>query len=174
MASCSLIGNIPFDCRDAVGGIKEIKVKIHPGLSTIATNFTVTSGVVAITGTSLNGWYVYFVEKETADMTETINVNAAQGTRFFQQEIKLIFNKLSAKIRNEVNVLSQSPLLIAIRDMNDNYWLIGQDYGADMTAGVNKTGTARSDRSGSELTFTAKESQSILNMTSTTYGTLIT
>lgn len=172
--SCTLIGAMPFDCRDSVGGIKEIKVKIHPGLTAIASDFVVTSGVVAITSSSLNLWYKYFVEKETADMTETVNVNAAQGTRFFQQELKLVFNKLSAKIRNEVNVLSQSPLLIAIRDMNDNYWLIGCDYGADMTAGTNKTGAARGDRSGSELTFTAKESQSILNMTSANYDLLVT
>ena len=57
--------------------------------------------------------------------------------------------------------------------MNDNYWLIGLDYGADLTAGKHSSGTARGDRSGSTLTFTAKESQSILNMSSATYNTLI-
>lgn len=173
--ACSLIGSVPFSCRDSVGGIKEIKIKAHPGLSTITSDFTETSGVIAISaGASRQTWYTYFVEKETASLTDTANNNIQNGTSFSSAELKFIWNKLTSTLRNEFNVLRQTPVLLAFRDMNDNYWLMGLQAGADMTTGSLMTGAARGDRSGADITFTSKEANPIMSISAATYATLIT
>lgn len=172
--ACALTTSIPLDCKDSVGGIKEIKVKNWSSLSTIAADFTVTSGVVTIGSPSRTGWYTWGIEKETASFSDTPTISVQNGTSFYAQEVKVIFNKFSAAIRNEIQLYAKSRVLISVRDFNDNYWLFGMDYGMDLTTGTTSSGTARGDRNGSELTFTGKESQSVLNMSSSTYATLIT
>lgn len=172
--ACALIGGFTSDCRDSVGGIREIKVRAYPTDAVIASNFVVTSGIVAITSPGTTGWYTYFMEDETGSISDAANVNRQQGTVFYQQEAKIVINKLTARLRNELQVIAKNRLLIAVRDWNDNYWLVGRDSGAVMSAGSLVTGTARGDRSGSEMTFIAKEVNPINNMSSATYDTLAT
>ena len=155
-----------------MGGIKEIKIKTWPGYSAIAQDFAATSGVVAITGVSVDTWYAYFVEKETSSYTDTATVNIQNGTSFSTGELKFIFNKLTATIRNEFNVLRQTSVLLSFRDMNDNYWLMGMETGADMTAGSLMTGTARGDRSGADITFTSKDPNPVYSISAATYNGL--
>ncbi|OHB99870.1 MAG: hypothetical protein A2Z57_11135 [Planctomycetes bacterium RIFCSPHIGHO2_12_39_6] len=171
--ACALTTSMLLDCRDSVGGLKEIKIHAHPGLTEVAADYTVSSGVVTIASGNRTGWYTWSLEKETASFDENITTNIQNGTTFYEQILNVVFNKFSAKNRNEIAIYAQTPVQLAVRDMNDNYWLIGLDYGADLTAGKHSSGTARGDRSGSTLTFTAKESQSIVNMSAATYNTLI-
>lgn len=172
---CALTGSQPVDCKDAIGGIKEIKIKAHPGLAEIEANFTVSSGsVTAIASGSRSSWYTYTVEKETASCTDNPTPNQANGTLFYTQEFKLILNKMSARLNHEVKLLGQNRLIIALRDMNDRYFIVGLRYGADLTTGNVGTGTARGDRNGYELTFTAKEDLPTQDITSTIWNTLVT
>lgn len=174
--ACALTGSQTLDCKDGIGGIKEIKIKAHPGLSTIETDFTVSSGsVTAIAaGGSRSSWYTYQVEKETTSIKDDPQPNQQNGTLFFQQELKLVMNKLSARLSYEMSLLGKNRLLIAIRDMNDQYFLIGLKFGADLTAGTSGSGTARGDRSGYDLTFTAKEDLPVQYITSAIWATLVT
>ena len=172
--ACALIGSVAIDCRDGVGGILEIKVKVHQGFDTAEANFTETSGVIAIASGSRSLWYTYNLEKETAMLTEKTNVSQANGTVFSEQDLKIVFNKLSAKMRNEIKVLAQNRLVIAVKDLNDVIWLVGTYYGADLVDSTATTGTARGDRSGYELNFKAKEKHQILTISEATYDTLIT
>ena len=172
--ACVLTGSQALDCRDAIGGIKEIKVKKHPGLATIEADFTVSSGAItAIASGSRSLWYTYGIEKETASLSSNPTPNPSNGTNYFQQELKIIMNKLSTRLNEEMKLLAVMPLLFAVRDFNDNYWIVGKDFGADLTAGTSGTGAARGDRSGYDLTFTAKEPLTIQNITSAVYNTLV-
>lgn len=172
---CVLTGSQSLDCKDGIGGIKEIKIKTHPGLATIETDFTISSGsVTAIaSGASRSSWYTYQVEKETASVKDDPQPNQQNGTLFFQQEFKLIMNKLSARLSYEMSLLGKNRLIIAIRDMNDSYFFVGLRYGADLTAATSGTGAARGDRSGYELTFTAKEDLPVQFTTSAIWATLV-
>lgn len=173
--ACVLTGSQGLDCRDAIGGIKEVKLKKHPGLASIEANFTVSSGsITAIAaGVSRTLWYTYGVEKETASMSSNPNPNVQNGTNFYQHEIKIVLNKLSTRLNEEMLLLAQTPLLFAVRDFNDNYWIVGKDFGADLTAGTAGTGAARGDRSGYTLDFTAKEPLMIQNISAAIYATLV-
>lgn len=172
--ACALTGSQILDCKDSVGGIKVIKIKAHPGLATIEADFTVSSGsVTAIATGSRSLWYTFNVEKETASASDNPQPNQQNGTLFFQQELKLIMNKLQARLSHEMKLLGQNRLIIAIRDMNDQYFIIGLRYGADLTAGTSGTGTARGDRNGYDLTFTAKEDLPVQYVTAAIFDTLV-
>ena len=172
--ACTLIGGIAADCRDSLGGIKQVKVKIWPGISTIATDFTITSGDVAIASGSRSTWYTYFIESNTAMFTSNPTTNRQNGTLFYDEQLKIIFNKFSAKLRNEIHVLAQNRLLFAVKDQNDTHWLMGVDEGMMMEPSTSTSGTAKGDRSGSELTFKAEEKQAMVTMTQAVYDTLVT
>ena len=172
--ACALIGGISLPCRDGVGGILEVKVKIHQGFDTAEANFTETSGVVAIASGSRSGWYTYNLAKETASLTEKTSVNVQNGTVQSEVDLKVIFNKLSAQIRNEIKVLAQNSLVFAVKDLNDVIWLVGTYYGADLMDSTAGTGTSRADRSGYEVSFKAKEKHQMLTISEATYDTLVT
>lgn len=169
--SCALTGSFSLDCRDSFGGIREIKVKVHPGN---VTNTTVTSGVITASGDYLNTWYTYGVEKDTCRISDNPQTNVQNGTVFYQQEVQIIVNKLRAAFRNELVLLAQNSLLIAVRDNNDNYWLLGYQRGLDLQPSTSGSGTASGDRSGYDLLFAAPEHAPMLSMSSATYDTLIT
>lgn len=173
--ACALTGSQLLDCKDSIGGIKELKWKAHPGLSEIETNFTVSSGAVtAIATGSRSSWYSIGLEKETSSISDNPQPNPQNGTLFYQQELKVILNKMSARLSYELQQAGKNRLLIAVRDMNDTYWIIGLKYGADMTAATATSGVARGDRSGYDVTFTAKEDLPAQTITSAIWATLVT
>ena len=101
-------------------------------------------------------------------------MNIQNGTTQYAPHVKLIINKLRAAIRNEIEVFGyQVNLQFAVRDQNDNYWLLGKDEGLNLIASVIGTGTARTDRNGYELDFEGKESIPKLSLTSANYALLI-
>lgn len=174
--ACSLTTSLQLACRDSVGGLKEIKLRNHPGLSVIANDVTVTSGVATISGSqgTRSSWYTVSLEKETCTYDENDTTNIPNGTTFYEQVLTIIFNKFSAKIRNEVAIYNQTSVWAAVKDMNNNCWLIGTDYGADVTSGKTSFGTARGDRNGHTATFTAKETQKTISIANATYDLLVT
>lgn len=168
--ACALTQSILLDCRDSVGGIREVKVKVLPNS---LTDYTVTSGVVTIASGSRTGWYSYQMEKEVASFTETTTVNVQNGTVFHSQELKLIINKLRASVRNELVLLAQNRIQVAVKDRNNNYWLLGYENGMDLTQSVNGTGTAYGDRSGYDMSFKGMEANPHINMSEATYTSLV-
>ena len=171
---CALTRSEIFDCRDSVGGIIEFKVKVMPSSATLASNYTLTSGVVTIASGSQTGWYSYEVEKETSSFSETATGDEQNGTIFYSQELKIIVNKLRANMRNELKLLGQNRLQIVIKDKNKNYWLAGYEFGCTLSTSSNTSGTAAGDRSGYEMTFIAKEIEPHVNLSAATYATLVT
>ena len=171
---CALIGSITQECRGSIGGIKEIKLKVIQSAATVAANFAVTSGAVTIAAGSRSLWYRYYIEKETAVMTDYANIDIENGTVFYKPELKIVLTKLRAQVRNEAEVLAQTPVQIAVKDYNNNHWLIGKDNGMDLSGAAGATGKARAERSGYELVFTGKEPAPVLFMTQVVYDLLVT
>lgn len=171
--SCTLTGSQALDCKDSVGGIREIKVKVHTA-GTFVGHVTYSSGAVtAIAAGSQTGWYTYDLEKETASANNNGQFNPANGTTWYQQEIKMIMNKMSARLNYEFDQMAKARIIIALRDMNDNYWLYGYEFGLDITAATIGSGTARGDRNGYEITLTGKEKISVPTLTSVIYASLV-
>lgn len=173
LSSCTLIGSIQRDCRDSNGGIFEIKVKVLPSATTLAADYTNTSGTVTIASGSQSGWYTYYLEKNTANFIETGTHSRENGTTEYAQSLTIVFNKISSQIRNELQVLAKNDVQIAIKDRNSVYYLMGYEFGAYLETSEAATGTAGTDRNGYTLTFKAMERLPKVFMSSATYATLI-
>lgn len=171
--ACSLTGSQAIDCKDSVGGIRELKVKVHTG-STFTGHVTYSSGSIsAIASGSQSGWYTYDLEKETASANNNGQYNVQNGTTFYQQEVKIIMNKMSARLSYEFDQMAKAKIIVAFRDMNDVYWIYGYEFGCDVTAMTAGSGTARGDRNGYEVTLTGKEKISAPTITAAIYNTLV-
>ena len=156
--ACSLIGGIVIGCRDSNGGVAEVKVKVF---NSALTGITESSGTVTMAGGALTGWYTYECEKQTALGNDNQKGNIENGTNTYEQTVTLIFNKLQAALRNELKVIAQNRLHIAVKDNNGTAWLFGWQRGLDLSSATTGTGTKYEDRSGYTLTFMGTEAQPV-------------
>lgn len=170
--ACALTLSKPLDCNDGVGGIVEVKFKVLPSSTTLAADYTLTSGVVTIAANSQTGWFLYNLELETAVANWTPTQNRANGTYHYVEALTIIINKMSAQMHNEIKLLGQNRLQVAVKTQDGTYWLYGYQNGMMITTVAGTTGTAMGDRNGYTLNFEGKESVPTPNMTSATYDTL--
>lgn len=153
MANCNFISSdYSLPCRDQMGGT----VKFFVGQWSGATSYSLDSENVITGATSANTHFEFEQRTETAQLTETGNYGD-NGTRFFEQSLSVALEKMSASLRNRLNLLGQSKLSVIAQDSNGVNWLIGKDEGAWVTESEHGTGQAKGDRNGLSLTFTARE-----------------
>lgn len=164
---CNLTTNITLDCRDSVGGIKELKLRKHPSTLDVVTT---SANVVSTITTS--GWYKYEFLPETANFTETETENAQNGTVFYDQVLNVMLSKLSTTKRNELRILAQSRLDVVVVDRNGVSWLLGWNNGMTKS-GTAATGQAMGDMNGYTLVLTGKEEEPMVEVPSGIYVTLV-
>lgn len=169
--ACALTSGYSLDCKDSSGGITEVYFMELGNLATIAEASGVVTGLTKVTG---KRFYKYQLPKEAGMLTETINGNTQNGTIFYASELKVVVNKLSTAVRNEIKLLAQNTLLAVIKDNNGKYWMIGKEKGIDLNGGTLGTGTAFGDRSGFDLTFTGSEAAPMVEVNSTVASALET
>lgn len=156
--ACDITSGFSLQCRDSVGGIKNIYI-----LSGSVDTVTESNGAISdLSGTGV--FYKFELPRNVGDFTETPNPSLENGTVFYTQAVNAAFHKLQASIRNQVKVLAQNPALKIVVETNngtdDNvgqFFYIGQTRGATLTAGSGTTGTAFGDANQYALTFEATE-----------------
>lgn len=164
---CNLTRNIPLDCQDSVGGIKELKLRKLPTTSDV----TLTSANV-VSAITTSGWYKYEFNPETASFTENQTTSDTNGSVFYAQSVTLMLHKLSSALRNEIRLLAIMRVQIVIQDRNNRYWLIGLNNGL-RSSGSAQTGQAMGDMNGYNLTFAGNQELSAVEVTSAIYATLV-
>jgi len=154
--ACALTQGFNLDCRDAVGGLKELYIIELGGVEAI----TEASGIVsAITNATGKRFYKYSLIRETSNAEETITGNEQNGTIFYAQKIDVILNKRQVSVRNEILLLAKNKVAIVAVDNIGNGWLYGRVNGLMLNAGTSPTGTAWGDRNGYTLTFSGNETE---------------
>lgn len=154
--ACALTQGYSLDCRDSLGGLKEIYIIEHANVTAI----TEASGVVtALTKASGKRFWKYEIAKQVASLTETLTGSEENGTVFYAQALNTIINKMQASIRNEIKLLAKNKLLIIAVDKNDASWMVGRNGGAFLNTGSGTTGVAMGDRNGYTLDFSASEAE---------------
>ncbi len=163
--ACALTQGYTVDCRDSAGGIKEIKI------GTFGTH-----AVTATTGTAsaltASGWYKYEMRPETGNFDEIENENDGNGTVFYEPAVNIVISKLSTSSRNELRLLAQNRLMVAVADQNGKFFLTGWCNGLTKK-GSAKTGKAMGDMNGYEITLAGKENLPMLEISSVIYATLV-
>ena len=101
-------------------------------------------------------WFKFDV-RGTSSFEQAVTSSRDNGTTFYEQTLTLNFKKLSKQTHNEVKLLAYARPHVIVEDNNGNKFMMGLEYGAEVTGGTIATGAAMGDMSGYTLTFNAQE-----------------
>ena len=159
--ACELTRSRGLDCKDIMGGVKNIYFAQHEDLTITHTDGSVSQ--IAGAGGYSAGYYRYKIPKGQASMVETINASTENGTVFYEGAINLKLHKLTLNDRNEIKLLAQNRLIVFVElyqqtGGKNDVWAFGVENGCELTAGTSNSGAAFGDMNGYDLTFTSQES----------------
>ena len=168
MACSNLTAGFILDCNSNQGGIEKIFIANGP-----VASITESAGV--ITAINVGGsplvpadFFVFETPRQTSSLTETITPTQENGTVTYDQQLTMVFNKMSAAKRNQLLLMAEATSMVAVaKDNNGNYFSIGIERGAYMTSGTSVSGVAYADRNGYELVIGGMEKAPMYLVTST-------
>ena len=169
--SCALTTGYSLDCKDSAGGITEVYFIESANVSSMASASGVITGLTKASG---KRFWKYELPKETGSFTHNPTVSTENGTLFFEQNLTIVVNKLSASINTELKLLAQNILIAVVKDNNNKYWMLGKERGLDMSGSTSGSGTAFGDRSGYSLVFVGKELDQLYEVNSSVANALQT
>lgn len=158
--ACNITEGFTLGCKDSQGGIEYLYMADLPSGAVPVTDVDgILTGFNDAAGDPLTiTFYKFEVPKQTSGLSSTINADNAAGTVFYQQDITMVFNKITADVRNQILLLGQNPRILAVvKDGNGIFHAVGATRGAEVSAGTVATGIAYGDRNGGELTITGLE-----------------
>jgi len=151
MANCELSSGILLECKDAIGGIKQI---VLADWSVVNLETVTIDATEVITALPVEDFYGYQLPTQTGSFEETINFNRDAGTIFYTQTVNIMLQKLTAAKRLELQSVATTRVVVFVNDTNNNWWAVGLDYGADLSTATAATGTVFGDANGFTLAFT--------------------
>ena len=160
--SCALTTGFDLDCRDAIGGVKSVRLASLEDYTAMAA--TVAAGAITGFNTAALEFFKYDQLKETSSLTETINGSSQNGTVFFTPEVVVVLSKLDVAKRNQIKLLAQQRLVAIVEGNDSSYWVVGYANGLELNAGTSATGTAFADLSGYSLTLSGLEADTMLSI----------
>lgn len=161
--ACALTQGYSLDCKDSAGGITEVYFIEKGNVSAIVSASGVVTGLTKAAG---KRFWKYELPKETGSFTHNPTVSTENGTLFFEQNLTIVVNKLSASINTELKLLAQNILVAVVKDNNNKFWMLGKERGLDMSGSTSGSGTAFGDRSGYSLVFVGKEPDQLYEVSS--------
>ena len=169
--SCALTQGYILDCKDSAGGITEVYFIERASVTAMASASGVVTGLTKASG---KRFWKYEMPKETGSFTHNPTVSNENGTVFFEQNLTIVVNKLSAAINTELKLLAQNIVIAVVKDNNNKFWMLGKERGLDMGGSTSGSGTAFGDRSGYSLVFLGKEPDQLYEVNSTVANALET
>jgi hypothetical protein len=154
--ACAIVSGYALDCKDAVGGIKNIYITERTNLTAITEN---ASGyVTAITKTGGKRFYLYALEPRGANSTsQTINADPTIGTVSVEQNINAAFVKMKYETQDKLQNVIQNRVAVIVEMKTGQYFLFGKDYGMQVNGGTGTSGQAMSEFNGYAITFQGEE-----------------
>jgi hypothetical protein len=149
--ACNLSAGRNEVCKDSIGGLSGVYF-----LNYTTGSFT-KNGAGEVTAFPSGSTVYYYQLKGTSAYTETVNTSRENGTTFFSQELTLNLKKLTNEMTTQLKLMAYGRPQIVIHTMNGDALLVGENEGADMTAGTIQTGAAMGDLYGYSAVFTGQE-----------------
>lgn len=155
-------------CNDSTGGIEAIYIANGPVESITETAGNITAITVGGAALTPSDFFKFETPRQTSSITETTTVSQENGTLFFDQQLTMVFNKMSADKRDQLLLMAQATTMVVVaKDGNGNFFSIGVEKGAFMVSGTATSGTAYGDRNGYEIVIGGLEPNPMFTVTST-------
>jgi hypothetical protein len=152
--ACVLTKGRNEPCKDVVGGITSVYFADFGTLGDPTYDGTDTDVIDSFGGTP--DWFEFKL-KGNSSFEQAVTSSRENGTTFYEQTLNLTFKKMSKQTHNELKLLAYARPHVIVEDNNGNKFLMGLEYGAEVSGGSIATGAAMGDLSGYTLTFTAQE-----------------
>ena len=157
--SCDITNGRIEQCKDSVSGLKSIYFINFDDVDSdnVTYNATDTDVIDSWEPAAPLNLYKYELKSTANSFTTSINSSRDNGTTFFEQTLVANLKRQDAATTKTVKLLSYGRPRIVVRSMTNQFFLMGLDQGADVSAGEISTGAALGDFNGYSLTFTAEE-----------------
>ena len=163
--SCDITAGRIEQCKDSVSGLKSIFVINYDKLNSDAVVYNTTDagkedeiiGWEAISDAAPLQMFKFELKSTTNSFTTAIESSRDNGTTFFSQTLVAALKRQDVVTTKNVKLLAYGRPRIVVRTMTDQFFLMGLDQGADVSAGEISSGAALGDFNGYSLTFLAQE-----------------
>jgi hypothetical protein len=154
--ACAIVSGYALDCKDAVGGIKNIYITELANITAVAQN---ASGyVTAITKVGGKKYFTYALEPRGVNSTsQTINADPTIGTVSVEQNINAAFVKMKFETQNILQNVIQNRVSVLVEMKTGQYFLFGKEFGMQVNGGTGTSGQAMSEFNGYAITFQGEE-----------------
>lgn len=149
--ACDLTAGRAEVCKESVGGLQAVYfVNFVTGSTFTRSSDEITDGFTGLTA------YKYELKGSSA-YTETVNSSRENGTTFFSQEVTLNLKKLTNEMTTQLKLMAYGRPQIVVHTNAGDALLVGQNRGADLTAGSISTGAGLGDLYGYSITMSGEE-----------------
>jgi hypothetical protein len=154
--ACAIVGGYTLDCKDAVGGIKNIYITELANITAVAEN---ASGyVTAITKSSGKKYFKYALEPRFANsVTDNIQSDLKVGTVAYEQNITANFTKMNYETSFLLQQVIKNRTSIIVETQDSKYFLFGKVNGMEVNGGSKASGAAMNEFNGYNITFQGME-----------------
>ena len=155
--SCDIANGRLEQCKDSVSGLDAIffiNYGDYNAETDVAYNVTNTDQIDDVNNVA--SLYKYEL-KGANSFEQAINSSRENGTTFVEQTLTIQLKKQDAATHKTVKLLAYGRPHIVVKTRSNQYFLMGLERGADLTAGTISSGVQLGDMNGYSLTFTAQE-----------------
>ena len=158
--TCRIDNGITTPCNRSQGGIRKIYIANGP-LDGIAE---LNGAVIALysdvdTNTFVSPWYTIDLPRVTGTFDEVFEINQANGTVVYNQELRFVSNTHDTTTRQRLIELAESnDMIVIFEDNNGQRWLMGIDHGSYLSTATTETGIAYNERHGHTVVIAARNS----------------
>jgi hypothetical protein len=149
-----VLTSIPREAIKGTGGLQYVLVS---NFDDVSTSIDSSTGIATFDPSSNSAWKKYVPRKESSNFTETETGTPASGITSYNQVLTLVFAYNQSAKRNELKVLGQSEVRAVAVDRNGNAWLLGAEFGLDLTSGTIVSGTVPTDMNGMTVILAGNE-----------------
>jgi hypothetical protein len=150
MASCALTSGYSIDCGRGNGGVSIAFIAELSSIASIAEASGLVTGITKVAG---KRFWKFELPQEVAEGKDTGDGDPANGSIIYNHAVTFPINKRDATIRNTIITLSQSRMVIVLKEKTGRFFLYGWEDGLWLNTPAGSSGVAGKDRSGWELSF---------------------
>jgi hypothetical protein len=164
--SCELLIGRQETCKDSLGGLRNVYffnqepivtyyLDDSPPLPGNATAIGLQDIIKYVSG--VGALYKFELKANENTYIENVLSERSNGTTVFQQSLNIKLKKQDATTHKYLKLLAYGKVRVVVENNNNQFFLMGLKFGAEVSGGTITSGGALQDHNGYTLTLTSEE-----------------
>lgn len=154
--ACDISKGRTLPCSDAVGGLDAVYFINTTDPIGAITYSTGDNSDMIDTAAGSPTLYKYDL-KGTSTLNQVMTTSRENGTTFVEQTLVLNLPVMSAISHKQLKLLAYGNPQVVVKTNNNDFFLVGLEFGCDVTTINANSGAAMGDMTGYEVTLVARE-----------------